>query len=71
MLLDIALNLWWWVAITIAEAFAFGKEIYDRYWGREKKFDWKDLLADQLGFIIAWSLLNLTIIIIIWFWNRG
>ena len=44
MLADIIFNLWWWVAITIAEVFAIGKEIYDRYWGREKKFDlWEDL----------------------------
>ncbi len=69
MLIGIILNAWSWVPITIAETVAVGKELWDKFFGREKKFDWIDLGADQIGFGMAWMKLQFAIWVIIWFYR--
>jgi hypothetical protein len=41
--------IWLWVSWTILIGLALGKEAYDKWFGKEKKWDWGDLLADALG----------------------
>ena len=63
IILDLAFSLWWWVAILVAEAFAFGKEAYDKFWGAEKKWDNGDLLADQLGIATSWAIIKIVLLV--------
>lgn len=59
---DLIFDLWRWVPITIIQSLAFGKEAYDLKIGKEKKWDWMDLIADQIGIGLAWLLIRLVLL---------